>query len=138
MAMDPSRQRLVAVVVILVLAVPLVVLAASSGGSDEDGGANLRAELFPVPPPGGEVVVYVDPADNTPERAGGRRRVTLECVDRNDGVVVQGEHAWPLTDTDGGTVDPHTHQRLRRGREDIVRCRLVGTDFEGPAQAAEL
>jgi hypothetical protein len=118
---------LAAAVIALVLIVPLVLLFAG-GGSDDDGteahGSDLRVERF-----GSELVVSVEPADNVPERAGGARSVTLRCVDSDDQLVAAQDEAWPFTDTDGDTLNPHAHVPLDPGRQALVRsCRLIGTE----------
>jgi hypothetical protein len=126
-----GRIVLTAAVVILVLGVPVAALFASGGG-DEDPrrppasrpGLRLEASTRAL-----ELLVYVESRANTPERAGGARSVRLTCVDPGGHPVVAKDEAWPFTDTDGGTIDPHTHVTLDAGTLDQVEsCRLEGTD----------
>jgi hypothetical protein len=128
----PARTRLVALVVLLALAVPLVVVAASGGGGEEDEEAGLRVERSPQVP---ELIVYVEPDVNSPDRAAGRRTVTLECVGPGGSLVVAQDHPWPFTDTDQGTVDPHVHVTVNPERiGEVERCQARGTEprLEGP------
>lgn len=119
---------------LLALALVAALLGPAACGSDEPGEAErLRIEQSPVPPPAGELIVYVEPGANTPERAGGRSYVTLRCLDSSGSVVFGARHAWPFRDTDRGTLDPHIHQQLQiAGSRPIERCRLAGT--EGPLE----
>ena len=97
--------------------------------------------MSPIPPPLGEVIVYVGDAANTPERAGGHRQVTLECLDRTGKVVLRGQHRWPFQNTDSGVFEAHVHQPLRSdSQRSIARCRLIGTDgpLEGPVSVEGL
>ena len=111
-------------------------LAPPGCGSEDTGGDSpLRIELSPIPPPLGEVIVYVGEAANNRERAAGHKQVTLECLDRAGRVVLRGRHRWPFQNTDRGVLEAHVHQRVRRGSQrSIARCRLVGTEgpLEGP------
>ncbi len=120
-----ARTRLVALVVLLAVAVPLgVVAAAGSGGGDDAEESTLRVERSPELP---EVLVYVEPDANTPERARGQT-VRVECVDSGGGVIAGQVEQWPFTDTDQGTLDPHTHVPVNPDRiGDLERCRLRGT-----------
>ena len=105
----------------------IVVVAVVASGESDDGG--LRAELSSPT----NLVVYVEAEDNVPGIADGKPAVTLECRDEKGVVVVRGHHAWPFSDTDDGTLDPHVHQTVRPGRSgDLDRCRLVGT--RGPLE----
>jgi hypothetical protein len=124
-----SRTRLVALAVLLAVSVPLVVIAAAGGGSGDGAGTGLRVEPSPQGLP--ILVIYLEDAeDNRPETNHGGRRVAIECLDDSDEVVFTGEKAWPFTDTDGGTLNPHVHMAVRPAAaiERIVRCRLRGTD----------
>lgn len=129
----PARTRLVALVLLLAVAVPLGVLAAAgSGGGDEVEDAGLRVERSPDLP---ELLVYVDPEVNTPERTSGGQSVTVVCVDPDGGVVARKDEAWPFTDTDQNTLDPHVHLPVNPARiNDVERCRLKETEplLEGP------
>jgi hypothetical protein len=109
----------------MVLIVPLVLLFA--GGSDDPAAAGgLRVERSDTV---SELIVSVDPEANTAARAGGARSVTLRCVDSDGQLVVAGDQAWPFTDTDGDTQNPHTHMPLDPVQQDLVSsCRLIGTD----------
>jgi hypothetical protein len=124
-----SRTRLVALAVLLAVSVPLVVIAAAGGGSDNDDGTGLRIEPSPQGLP--ILVIYLEDADvNEPATNHGRRLVTIECLDDSGEVVFSGERGWPFRDTDGGVVNPHVHMAVRPPPviEEIVRCRLQGTD----------
>ena len=123
--MNPSAShtRRRALVVALVGAITLGGVAiATSGGEEADG---LRIERSQV-----EVVVYLtDPGANKPDRAGGERTVTLECVDADGEVLKRAPVAWPLADTDGGTLGPHTHLPIDPVTiQQVDSCRLRGTD----------
>jgi hypothetical protein len=125
-----GRTALTVIVVVLVLGVPLAFLFASGGGGDDDrpqaAEPGLRLEGSAGSP---ELVVYVEAAANEPDRAGGARSVTLRCVDADGRLVAAQDEAWPFTDTDAGTLDPHTHVTLDADRMgQIRRCSLVGTE----------
>jgi hypothetical protein len=128
-----ARTRIVALVVLLALAVPLgVVAVAGSGGGDDPEQGDLWVERSPQLP---ELLVYVTPEANKPERAGGRGSVVLECVDPEGGVVITRTEPWPFTDTDQNTIEPHTHVPVDPARiGDITSCRLEQTQppLEGP------
>ena len=134
----PARTRLIAVLVLLAVSVPLVVVLAVSGGGDEDEGEEpkpaLRVERsleF------SEMLIYIDDASaNRSERAAGRARVTIECVDSDGVVLASQEEPWPMTQTDGSTLAPHAHLPVNPARiGDVVSCRIKGTDplLEGQA-----
>lgn len=129
----PARTRLVALVVLLALAVPLTIVAATgSGGGDDEEEVGLRVERSPDLP---ELIVYLDPEVNKPERTGGRRTVVVECVDGGGRVVARGDEAFPFTDTDQNTLDPHVHMRVNPALiNDVVRCRVRPAEppLEGP------
>jgi hypothetical protein len=128
-----GRTLVTTIVVGLILIVPLVLLFAGSGGGDDDKAeatpdGSMRVERFSQ---AGftELVVSVDPAANVPERAGGARSVRLECLDTDDQPVIAQDEAWPFTDTDGDTINPHTHVTLDPNQlEQVSTCSLVGTD----------
>jgi hypothetical protein len=122
------RTVLAAIAVALVLIVPLVLLFAGGGGDDDGDGepqeSGLRLERSAT-----ELIAYVEPADNVPERAGGARSVTLRCVDADDRLVIAANQAWPFADTDGGTLDAHAHLPLDPASLDAVAsCRVLGTE----------
>jgi hypothetical protein len=129
----PGRTRLVALVVLLAVAVPLTIVAvAGSGGGDDEEESDIRVERSPALP---ELLVYVTPEANTAERAGGRQSVTVECLDTGDQVVSRQDEAWPFTDTDQDTVDPHAHVPVNPARiNDVERCRVrpASPPLEGP------
>jgi hypothetical protein len=130
----PARTRLVALVVLLVLAVPLtiVALAGSGGGDDEEAEASLRVERSPGV---SELIVFLDPDVNNPERTGGRPSVRVECLDEAGEVVARSDEPFPFTDTDQETLDPHVHMPVNPARiNDVVRCRVRPADppLEGP------
>jgi hypothetical protein len=129
--MDTGRSRLVAAVVVVAAATGLIAIALAAGGGSEEPAGDLKVELAPDNP--SDLVVYVPAATNVPGTAGGRPTVTLECLDRGDEVVARSRQAWPFTDTDGETLDPHVHQFVPPGRaRRIERCRLLGT--KGPLE----
>jgi hypothetical protein len=129
----PARTRLVALVVLLAVAVPLTIVAvAGSGGEGEEEDTGLRVERSPAPP---ELIVYLSPDVNTPERAGGRQSVTVECLDKEGRVIARQDEGWPFTETDEGTLDPHAHVAVTAQRiNDVERCRVrpVEPPLEGP------
>jgi hypothetical protein len=129
----PARTRLVALVVLLAVAIPLTIVAVvgSAGGDDEEE-ASLRVERSPDLP---ELRVYLDPDVNTPERTGGRQSVLVECLNEAGEVVARADEAFPFTDTDQETLDPHVHMPVNPARiNDVVRCRVRPADppLEGP------
>ncbi len=123
----PARTRLVALVVLLAVAVPLMIVAVlGSGGGDDEEEASLRVERSPDLP---ELVVFLDPDANTPERAGGRPSVLVECLDEAGEVVARSDEPFPFTDTDENTRDPHVHMPVNPARiNDVVRCRVRPAD----------
>jgi hypothetical protein len=129
----PARTRLVALVVLLAVAVPLTIVAAmGSGGGDDEEEAGLRVERSPDV---SELIVYLDPDVNKPERTGGRRTVVVECVDGSGHVVTREDETFPFTDTDQNTLDPHVHMPVNPDRiNDVVRCRVRPAEppLEGP------
>jgi hypothetical protein len=130
----PARTRLIALAVLLALAVPLTIVAvAGSGGEgEEEKEAGLRVERSPDLP---ELIVFLDPDVNKPERTGGRPSVLVECLDEAGEVVARSDEPFPFTDTDEETLDPHVHMRVNPARiNDVVRCRVRPADppLEGP------
>ena len=124
---EATRTRLIAVVVILAVAVPLGLVAAAGSGDDEDEGPNpIRVELSTELP---EVLIYIDDESvNTPDRTNGRRSVTVECVDADGLVIASQDDAWPMVQTDAGTLAPHAHIPVNPARiRDVAKCRLKGT-----------
>ena len=128
-----ARTRLVALVVLLAVAVPLVIVAVvGSGGGEDEEETGLRVERSPDLP---ELLVFLAPEANTPERAGGRATVTVECLDTGGQVVSRQDEAWPFTDTDQDTLDPHAHVPVNPARiNDVERCRVrpANPPLEGP------
>jgi len=130
----PARTRLVALVVLLAVAIPLTIVAVlgSSGGDEGEEEASLRVERSPDLP---ELRVFLDPDVNTPERTGGRPSVLVECLDEAGEVVARADEAFPFTDTDQETLDPHVHMPINPARiNEVVRCRVRPADppLEGP------
>jgi hypothetical protein len=129
----PARTRLVALVVLLAVALPLTIVAAvGSGGGDDEEESSLRVERSPDLP---ELRVFLDPDVNTPERTGGRPSVLVECLDEAGEVVARADEAFPFTDTDEETLDPHVHLPVNPARiNEVVRCRVRPADppLEGP------
>jgi hypothetical protein len=122
------RTVLAVVAVALVLIVPLVLLFAG-GGNNGDEPAEPAAGGLRLERAGSELIVYVNPADNVPERAGGARAVTVRCTDADDRLVIEANQAWPFADTDGGKLDAHAHLPLDPASLDSVRsCRVLGTE----------
>jgi hypothetical protein len=119
----PARTRLVALVVILALAVPLAIVAiAGSGGDEEDKEPEMYVQRAPEV---FEVRVFLEPEVNTPDRTRGRRSVTVECLDDSGTVVASQDEAWPFTDTDQNTLDPHAHIPVNPARiDDVSLCRV--------------
>ena len=129
----PARTRLVALVVLLAVALPLTIVAVvGSGGGDDEEESSLRVERSPELP---ELRVFLDPDVNTPERTGGRPSVLVECLDEAGEVVARADEAFPFTDTDEETLDPHVHLPVNPARiNEVVRCRVRPADppLEGP------
>jgi hypothetical protein len=125
----PARTRLVALVVLLALALPLTIVAVvgSAGGDDEEvEEAGLRVERSAGV---SELIVFLDPDVNKPERTGGRPSVLVECLDEAGGVVARSDEPFPFTDTDQETRDPHVHVRINPARiNDVVSCRVRPAD----------
>jgi len=126
-----SRTRLVALAVLLAVATPLVIVALAGSGDEEgtpERPAALRVERTPGGPP--EITIYIeDRSLNKPSTAGGDTSVVVECVDTEGRIVWKLPEAWPFTDTDQGSVDPHAHIGMDPAQiERIARCRLTGTD----------
>jgi hypothetical protein len=115
------------------VAAPLVVVALTSGGSEAADPLRIERSAGGRDVPG--LVVYVDPASNTPEVADGNTSVELECLDAAGEVKLRASHPWPFTDTDAGTLDAHVHQFVEPDEVgSLERCRLAGT--EGPLEGA--
>jgi hypothetical protein len=121
-----ARTRLVALAVLLAVSVPLVILAASGGGGEDEPEDDLLVERSTQRP---EMILYVTPDLNRPERAGDRRMVTLECIDAEGRVLASQPERWPLTETDQGTLDPHAHVPMDPAQiGEVARCRVHGTE----------
>jgi hypothetical protein len=121
----PARTRIVALVVLLAVGVPLGVLAAAGSGDEDPESGDLRVERSTELP---EILVYVSPEANVPRRAPGAASVTVECVSAAGEVVATRPEPWPLTETDGRTLDPHSHLPVNPARiGEVERCRLKGT-----------
>ena len=129
--LTPSRTRLVALAVLLAVATPLVIVALAGSG-DEEGTPERPAALRVERTPGGspEITIYIeDRSLNKPSTAGGDTSVVVECTDTEGRIVWKLPEAWPFTDTDQGSVDPHAHIGMDPAQiERIARCRLSGTD----------
>jgi hypothetical protein len=127
---NASRTRLVALAVLLAVAVPLVIVALAGGGDEE--AAERPAGLRVARMPGGlpEIIIYVeDRSLNKPATAGGAATVVVECVDADGSILSSRPEAWPFSDTDQGTLDPHVHIGMDPALlERVARCRLTGTD----------
>jgi hypothetical protein len=125
-----SRTRLVALAVLLAVAAPLVIVALANSGDEES--AERPAALRVQRTPGGvpEITIYIeDRSLNKPSTARGETSVVVECVDTEGRIVWKLPEAWPFTDTDSGSVDPHAHIGMDQAQiERIARCRLTGTD----------
>ena len=111
-----------------------MIAAAGGGGDDnEDEPAALRVERSTQLP---EMLLYIDDESaNQPERAGGRKQVTVECLDAEGVVLAAQEESWPMTETDGNTLAPHAHVPVNPARiGQVESCRISGTDplLEGP------
>jgi hypothetical protein len=128
----PARTRLVALVVLLAVAVPLTIVAVAGSGGDDEEESELRVERSPDLP---EMILYLPTDANTPERSGGRQSVTVECLDDGGRVLARQDEAWPFTDTDGQTLDPHAHVPVNPARiGEVERCRVrpASPPLEGP------
>jgi hypothetical protein len=113
-----------------VLAVLFVLAVAGCGGDDPEAkpappkSTGMRIELGTS-----DLTIYVKPAVNVPERAGGRRQVQLDCVDSDGDTVMAQDEAWPFAQTDGGLYLPHAHMSLDPLTITAVeRCLLRGTE----------
>jgi hypothetical protein len=128
---DRARVVLVLVVFLVVIGVPLAILFASDGDAPEAKpkparSTGMRIELGSS---GSDLTIYVKPAVNVPERAGGRRRVQLDCVDSDGDTVMAQDEAWPFSQTDGGLYEPHAHMTLDvLSITAVERCLLRGTE----------
>jgi len=123
---------LVVVVFLVVIGVPLAILLASGGGDEPEAKpkaprpSGMRLELGTT---GADLTIYVKPAVNVPERAGGRRQVQLDCVDSDGDTVMAQDEAWPFAQTDGGLYEPHAHMTLDPlSITAVERCVLRGTE----------
>ena len=95
------------------------------GHMPKTGGEATRAMFALLP----ELIVYLTPEANMPERAGGRESVTVECLDTGGRVLSSQAETWPLTDTDAGTLDPHAHVSVNPARvNDVKTCRVRPAD----------
>ena len=125
-----SRTRLVALAVLLAVAAPLVIVALASSGDEQSAErpAALRVQRTPGDVP--EITIYIeDRSLNKPSTAGGDTSVVVQCVDTEGRIVWKLPEAWPFSDTDSGSVDPHAHISMDAAQiERIARCRLTGTD----------
>jgi hypothetical protein len=125
-----ARTRLVALAALLAVAAPLVIVVLANSGDEESAErpAALRVERTPGGLP--EITIYIeDRSLNQPSTAGGDTSVVVECVDTEGRIVWKLPEAWPFTDTDRGSVDPHAHIGMEPAQiERIARCRLTGTD----------
>jgi hypothetical protein len=128
---DRARAVLVAIVFAVVIAMPLAILFAS-GGDDEP-----QAESAPAKATGlrvergtsADLVIYVKPGVNVPERAGGRSEVVLACVDSDGDTVMAQDEQWPFQDTDQYAVGPHAHMTLDPlSITAVERCLVKGTE----------
>ena len=135
MRASPRSRLVVAGLLAVAFAALLVVALASSGGGESSGG--LRLEAAPPAPDGSTpVTVYLeDEADNVPATAKGRSSVQLRCVDDAGETVIATPQAWPFTDTDSGTLEPHAHVTFPPPESgQVARCLLDGT--EGPLEGS--
>ena len=114
------------------LAVLFVLAVAGCGGGDPEakpppqGSTGMRIELGTT---GSDLTIYVKPAVNVPERAGGRRQVQLDCVDSDGDTVMAQDEAWPFSQTDNGLYEPHAHMTLDvLSITAVERCLLRGTE----------
>jgi hypothetical protein len=107
-----------------------VIVALANSGDEES--AERPAALRVQRTPGGvpEITIYIeDRSLNKPSTARGETSVVVECVDTEGRIVWKLPEAWPFTDTDSGSVDPHAHIGMDQAQiERIARCRLTGTD----------
>ena len=134
---DRARAVLVAVVVAVVIGAPLAILLASGGDDEPEAKPKPRSTGLRVErgTSGADLVIYVKPAVNMPERAGGRSEVVLECVDSDGDAVMAQDEQWPFQDTDEFAVGPHAHMTLDPlSITAVERCQVRGTKplVEGP------
>lgn len=134
---DRARAVLVAVVFAVVIGVPLAILFASGGGDEPDAKPKPRSTGLRVErdTSGSGLTIYVRPAVNVPERAGGRSEVVLECVDSDGDAVMAQDEQWPFQDTDELAAGPHAHMTLDSlSISAVERCLVRGTEplVEGP------
>jgi hypothetical protein len=121
-----ARTRLNTLAVLLAVSIPLVIAAASGRGGEDEEDSSLYVERSTEAP---ELILYVEPEANSPDRAGERGSITVECLDADGAVVVSQSERWPFTDTDEGTLDPHAHVSVNPARiAEVERCRLKGTE----------
>ena len=103
----------------------MIAVAGSSGGADPENGS-LRVERSTE---AAQMLIYITEDEaNTPERAGGRRSVMVECLDAEGRVIASQVDPWPMTQTDGNTLSPHAHVPVDPAQiGDVASCRLRGT-----------
>lgn len=124
-------MRVVASVVAALTVAALIGIALLSQEGKGDLSTGLRVERGPGATGSTDLWLYVEDQLNVPETTGGSDVVELECVDSSGKVIVEGSQPWPLTETDGGTLDAHAHQTLTPMEDrEVTRCRLVGTGLE--------
>jgi hypothetical protein len=120
---DPLTAR-----AFLSVVVGLLVASCGGGGGDEpESDDALRVERSNQVP---EILLYIDDESvNRPARAGGRSRVTIECLDENGLVLASKVEPWPMTETDGNTLAPHAHLPVNPARiAEVASCRINGTE----------
>ncbi len=55
--------------------------------------------------------------------------MVVECLDTGGRVVASQDEAWPLTDTDQNTLDPHAHVAVNPARiNEVESCRVRPAD----------
>lgn len=94
----PARGRILAVLIGVLAAVILavVLLGGGSGGGDLPEAAALLVEEGKGPQgEPGVIVSLEDPGLNELRAAENRASVTLECLDKGQGVLVRQEFPWP-------------------------------------------
>jgi hypothetical protein len=105
----------------------LSVIALLLTGCGED--PKLKVRFYDDVQLGREILVSVPEDLNEPETARDAAQVRLQCFDRRARLIIDEAHPWPFEVDGVGDPLPHVHQHgPPTVLNQVVRCRLVGTD----------